>query len=75
MASTRKTLSPPEQSVLAREGSRFLAKPLENSLPEQEADLARTWLAPNDDPASKALEQEWGRLQDKVEEAWTNRVP
>jgi metal-responsive CopG/Arc/MetJ family transcriptional regulator len=80
MVARKMTFSLPEQlartlvqRVPARERSRFLANALENSLREQEADLARACLAANNDPASKKLEKEWDQVQDEIEEAWTHR--
>jgi hypothetical protein len=61
--------------VPARERSRFLAQALEKSLREQEASLARACLAANRDPRAKALEREWDRVQDEIEEPWDVSAP
>jgi hypothetical protein len=80
MAARKMTFSLPEQlartlvqRVPARERSRFLAHALENSLREQDSDLARACLAANKDPKSKALEKEWDRVQDEIQEPWSKR--
>lgn len=80
MAARKMTFSLPEQlartlvqRVPARERSRFLANALENSLREQDDGLARACLAANKDPKSTALEKEWDRVQDEIQEPWPKR--
>ena len=82
MAARKMTFSLPEElarsllkRVPARERSRFLAQALERSLREQEASLVRACLAANRDPRAKALETEWDRVQDEIEEPWDVSAP
>jgi hypothetical protein len=77
MAARKMTFSLPEQlartlvkRVPARERSRFLALALEKSLREQETALARACMAANRDLKARALEREWDRVQDEIEEPW-----
>jgi hypothetical protein len=82
MATRKMTFSLPEElarsllkRVPARDRSRFLARALEKSLREQEASLVRACLAANGDPRAKAVETEWDRVQDEIEEPWDVSAP
>ena len=55
-----------------RDQSRYLARVLEKSLREEEEALIQSCLAANQDPEATAVEEEFDRLQDGLDELWTD---
>ena len=58
--------------VPARERSRFLTQVLEKSLREEDESLIRSCRSANEDPDVKAIEQEWDKTHDTIEEPWSD---
>jgi hypothetical protein len=61
--------------VPTRDRSRFLAKALEKSLREEEQALVRSCRLANQDPEVTAIEHEWDRIGDPIEEPWSESPP
>jgi hypothetical protein len=54
--------------VPPRDRSSFLARAVEKSLVEEDAELVRACLSANQDPDLAAIEQEWDQIGDLIEE-------
>ncbi len=79
MATRKMTFSLPEElahrlirRIPSRDRSRYLTGVLENSLREEEEALIQSCLAANHDPEATAVEEEFDRLQDGLDEPWTD---
>ena len=77
MAARKMTFSVPEElaellirRVSARNRSHFLSEALEKSLKQEDEQIAEACRLINEDPDVKAIEEEWDKINDPIEEEW-----
>jgi len=82
MATIKMTFSLPDElacqfikRVPSRDRSRFLARALQKSLADEEKALIRSCELANADPDVAAIEAEWDRIDDGIEEPGVDSPP